>query len=137
MTRTVAASYIASFVSRAHFVDGDSARRVVGCLCDFLKSRLNIWEASQRPGEESHGMEMGDLNVFYAVAQAVFLIFCFRWRDLVSEHGEGHDEDELDVLNERTGGKWIKQLDILRRAVVSDLNPLKVRQCYKYLSPLL
>lgn len=137
VTRTVAASYIASFVSRAHFVDGDSARRVVGCLCDFLKSRLNIWEASQRPGEESRGMEMGDLNVFYAVAQAVFLIFCFRWRDLVSEHGEGHDEDELDVLNERTGGKWIKQLDILRRAVVSDLNPLKVRQCYKYLSPLL
>ncbi|KIO30179.1 hypothetical protein M407DRAFT_69422, partial [Tulasnella calospora MUT 4182] len=40
ITRSAAASYIASLVSRALFVDRDSARRTVGLLCDYLEGQL-------------------------------------------------------------------------------------------------
>lgn len=124
VTRTIAASYIASFVSRAQFVEGDSAKQVVACLCDFLRNRLEMFEAGQQ--EQSDGSEVDmkkeDLMIFYAVAQAVFLIFCFRWRDLLLEDGV----DELGAVHGSHGPIWMKELDVLKRIVVSELNPLKV-----------
>ncbi|KAE9409865.1 RNA polymerase I-specific transcription initiation factor RRN3, partial [Gymnopus androsaceus JB14] len=66
-------------------------------------------------------------TVFYAVAQALFLIFCFRWRDLL-EDGE---EEEVPMKGAKSEGggrgkKWMKQLDVVQRVVNSVLNPLKV-----------
>ncbi|KII95045.1 hypothetical protein PLICRDRAFT_98907 [Plicaturopsis crispa FD-325 SS-3] len=122
VTRAAAASYIASFVSRARFVDREGARRVVAVLCDFLRSHLDAWDAylrshSTAPGMAQHG-------VFYAVAQAVFLIFCFRWRDLLEDQGE----EELDELigHQAPAKKWMDQLSVVQRVVTSTLNPLKV-----------
>lgn len=121
VTRAAAASYIASFVSRAVFVDRDSTRQVVVCLCNFLNSRLDILDTVTQngatlPGHAHH-------NIFYAVTQAIFLIFCFRWRDLVQ------DQEELDELAGNVDGarsKWMPELAVLKRAVQSELNPLKV-----------
>lgn len=120
VTRAAAASYIASFVSRAVFVDKDSTRQVVACLCNFLNNRLDILDAVTQSG--ANLPSLAHHSVFYAVTQAVFLIFCFRWRDLM------HEEEEVDELaGAGEQGKWMNELAVLKRAVQSQLNPLKVR----------
>ena len=120
VTRAAAASYIGSFVSRAQFVERDGARRVVGVLCEFLRSHLEGFEGMVREGVVPG---MAHHSVFYAVAQAVFLIFCFRWRDLLEEEDGG--EDEL-IGGGKAGKKWMVELGVVQRVVMSDLNPLKV-----------
>jgi RNA polymerase I-specific transcription initiation factor RRN3 len=71
---------------------------------------------------------MAHHSIFYAVSQAIFLIFCFRWRDLEEEPEEG---DEL--LGMSPGKKWMPELEVVQRVVTSPLNPLKVRSS-KFLS---
>ena len=122
VTRIAASSYISSFVSRATFVDKESTRNVVSVLCDFLTSRMDALDHTLRVGGELSGTYCG---MFYAVCQAVFLIFCFRWRDLIEDQAE--DVDELAELHAgRPAKKWLPRLYVLERAVSSLLNPLKV-----------
>ena len=122
VTRVAASSYISSFVSRANFVDRESTRNVVSVLCDFLTSRMDAIDHTLRVGGELSGAYCG---MFYSVCQAVFLIFCFRWRDLVEDQVE--DVDELVELHAgRPAKKWLSRLYVLERAVSSLLNPLKV-----------
>ena len=170
LTRAAAASYIGSFVSRATFVDREGARRVVGVLCEFLNAHLESVEQALRAGWGAapsggggDGMSssflattttaQGQHTVFYAVTQAVFLIFCFRWRDLVdNEEDMGDDDDDqlklyLDSNGMITGrtrklissnkSKWMPELGILKRVVVSVLNPLKVNFYFYYSIPFL
>lgn len=111
VTRVAAAGYVASFISRAKFVDAGMTRKVVGLLCRFLEEQMDALASGVSAG--------GDLPVFYAVAQAVFYIFCFRWKDLMDEG----DEDDL-VLD--TGRRWMLGLETIKRAVGSSYNPLKV-----------
>ncbi|KAI0316206.1 RNA polymerase I-specific transcription initiation factor RRN3 [Amylostereum chailletii] len=117
VTRAAAASYLASFVSRATFVDRESTRSVVKIVCNFLRSQLDVFEGvglvyDTKPAPSS---------VVYAVTQAMFLMFCFRWRDLQ----EDTDADEFDMA---TGGgrKWMTELNVMQRIVTSALNPLLV-----------
>lgn len=106
--RAAASSYIGSFVSRAQFIDREGARRAVKVLCAFLGAHLDAVEASNA--------DSNNHSVFYAVVQSVFLVFCFRWRDL---------QEEPD---EQTMGRkiWISELGVVQRVITSDLNPLKV-----------
>ncbi|KAJ7068647.1 RNA polymerase I-specific transcription initiation factor RRN3 [Mycena amicta] len=119
VTRAAAAAYIGSFVSRASFVDRDGARRVVGILCEFMRSHLDAAEENIRSKAPATSTS-AQSGVFYAVAQTVFLIFCFRWRDLLE------DEEEGDELVSKSGKKWIPELAVVPRTVQSVLNPLKV-----------
>lgn len=124
VTRIAASSYISSFVSRATFVDKESTRNVVSVLCDFLSSRMDAFDHTLRVGGELTGT---CCRMFYAVCQAVFLIFCFRWRDLIEDQVE--DVDELVELHAgRPARKWLPKLYVLERAVSSLLNPLKVKR---------
>lgn len=125
VTRAAAASYIGSFISRAAFVGREDARRVVGVLCEFLRAHLEGVEEMIRIGGVASSAGMAQNSVFYAVVQAVFLIFCFRWRDLLEEEDEG-GEEMLIGSGEKGGKKWIPELKILQRVVNSILNPLKV-----------
>ncbi|KAF9077097.1 RNA polymerase I-specific transcription initiation factor RRN3 [Rhodocollybia butyracea] len=139
VTRAAAASYIGSFVSRARFVDREGTRRVVGVLCQFLKVHLDGVESilksatltsnNSRAATEALNV-IGDQNtVFYAVTQALFLIFCFRWRDLLEDDEEDGDITAVrfrDSKNGAAGKKWMKELDIVQRVVNCVLNPLKV-----------
>lgn len=106
--RAAASSYIGSFVSRAQFIDREGARRAVKVLCAFLGAHLDAVEAGNA--------DSNNHSVFYAVVQSVFLVFCFRWRDL---------QEEPD---EQTAGRkiWISELGVVQRVITSDLNPLKV-----------
>jgi RNA polymerase I-specific transcription initiation factor RRN3 len=124
ITRAAAVSYIASFVSRAQFVDRQSTRNVISVLCDFLSGRLDGLEVVIRGGGE---LSMAQCTMFYAITQAVFLIFCFRWRDLLEEQAD--DVDELSGSAVVGGGpvkKWMRKLDVIQRVISSELNPLKV-----------
>jgi RNA polymerase I-specific transcription initiation factor RRN3 len=157
LTRAAAASYIGSFVSRATFVDREGARRVTAVLCEYLRTHLEGVEADLR-ASMAFGTGSGSMNissnvaaaigailasgqhaVFYAVAQAVFLIFCFRWRDLVGGDDDDDDDElalDLDLdVGSRMGqvkigpvskDKWMPELAVLKRVVSSVLNPLKV-----------
>ncbi|EIN10498.1 RNA polymerase I-specific transcription initiation factor RRN3 [Punctularia strigosozonata HHB-11173 SS5] len=123
VTRAAATSYVASFVSRARFVDQDGTRKVVALLCNFLKSQLDMFEAVEQTGI---GLPSGaHQTVFYAVAQAVFLIFCFRWRDLLAITEEDVDETH-ESAPPMSSSKWMSELDVMQRVVQSSLNPLKV-----------
>ncbi|KAL1709179.1 RNA polymerase I-specific transcription initiation factor RRN3 [Schizophyllum commune] len=113
VTRAAAASYIGSFVSRARYVDREAARRVVAVLCGFLGAHLDAIADT-----DTYTTSAAENTVWYAVAQAVFLIFCFRWRDLL--------EDEELVLEELGTRKWMPALDVLHRVVNASLNPLRV-----------
>lgn len=150
LTRAAAASYIGSFVSRATFVDREGTRRVVSVLCEYLRSHLDGVEADVRlglgfgTGSVSSGtnaaatisaiLASGQHTVFYAVTQAIFLIFCFRWRDLLGSDDDVEEDSyieldlDLDGRSRKASGKdkWMPELAVLKRAVGSILNPLKV-----------
>lgn len=113
VTRVAAAGYVASFISRAKFVDATMTRKVVTHLCRFLEGQMDDFASGGGGGGQ-------DLPVFYAVAQAVFYIYCFRWKDLLDEN----DEDEIVI---DTGRRWMMDLETIKRAVSSSFNPLKVR----------
>lgn len=98
-------------------------------LCVFLKRELELYE------EQKEAVHISYFTPFYCVAQAVFLIFCFRWRDL-KEGGVGEDDDEgkeedtdelglnVDLSAEKTRvSSWIKELDVMQQVVVHPLNP--------------
>ncbi|KAK0523929.1 DNA independent RNA polymerase I transcription factor [Tilletia horrida] len=104
--RKAAASYVASLVSRASFIGTLHTRAVVLNLCAFLDAYLEQYalacaHASAQglsfgPGLALDGGNGGGVGmaggppppgspvheVFYSIAQALFYIFCFRWRDL-------------------------------------------------------
>lgn len=127
VTRAAAASYIGSFVSRATFIDREGTRRVVAVLCEYLKAHLDAVEEMLREDALGSG-SVRPHTVFYAVTQAVFLIFCFRWRDLLEDE-EGEEELLLEGPS-KTGRKWISQLNIMQRVVSSILNPLQVSRFF-------
>ncbi|KAF8735458.1 hypothetical protein AX14_002038 [Amanita brunnescens Koide BX004] len=135
VTRAAAASYIGSFVSRAKFVDRLTTRHIVGVLCEFLRAHLDaVDEAVRELGTTaitgdggSGGVGRAQNIVFYAVTQAVFLVFCFRWRDLLEDAEVQDDEGiSIPVSANMAGKKWLPGLSVLQRVVTSVLNPLKV-----------
>jgi RNA polymerase I-specific transcription initiation factor RRN3 len=114
VSRAAAASYVASFVSRAMFIGREEARGAVRVLCRFLEHQVDVLEGGGGGGGGDDAVPPG---VFYAVSQAVFLIFCFRWRELV----EGIDDGEQDSKR-----MWMVELSIVQRVVACPLQPLKV-----------
>lgn len=130
VTRSAAASYIASFVSRAKFVDQGGCRKVVGLFCDFLASHVAATEeylkSSSKLEREAMLSNVDKHSVFYSVCQAVFLIFCFRWRDLLEDLLEEENTGYHSSPNAKARNKWIKPLSVVVQVVTSPLNPLKV-----------
>ncbi|KAK2466017.1 hypothetical protein APHAL10511_001659 [Amanita phalloides] len=142
VTRAAAASYIGSFVSRATFIDRWTTRHVVNVLCEFLRAHVDVVDETVRTwgiASLTHdggngGVGRAQNTVFYAVAQAVFLIFCFRWRDLLEDSDVQDDDAEVwkehagsaSVSASMTGKKWMPGLNVLQRVVTSVLNPLRV-----------
>ncbi|GAA5846646.1 hypothetical protein JCM5353_000745 [Sporobolomyces roseus] len=127
VTRVAAAGYVASFVARAKFVDVAMSRKVVRHLCQYLEGQMDDFARSGGGGNRLAGGGGGggqELPVFYAVSQAVFYIFCFRWKDLLEE--EEDIDDEVGLLGLDAGRKWMMGLETLKKAVNSSFNPLKV-----------
>ncbi|GAA5895203.1 rDNA-binding RNA polymerase I transcriptional factor [Sporobolomyces salmoneus] len=124
VTRVAAAGYVASFVARAKFVDSGMTRKVVRHLCQYLEGQMDDFARFGGNGTGRGGIGGQELPVFYAVSQAVFYIFCFRWKDLLEE--EEDIDDEVGLLGLDAGRKWMMGLETLKKAVSSSFNPLKV-----------
>ena len=149
VSRIAAASYIASFVSRAKYIDDQQTRTVVGYLTAYIDGILDEVRVDPQAVVSSNG-----LAVFYTVCQALMMIFCFRWKALQSETSRHESEHATEPLpsfaddmemDEEEGGMgdqgndepdWIPDLKILQKAIHSQLNPLmvgtppKFYQCY-------
>lgn len=133
--RVAAASYVASLVSRAKYINKRDARTVMLNLCAFMEAHLDAY-GSGLLGSTAYMQRMDDSTVvgpnslFYAVCQACFYIFCFRWRDLQLGASEGDDEGEGDGSEaddahpSPMAPKWCEGMDVIKRAIMSNLNPL-------------
>ena len=118
--RVAATVYIGSVVCRARFVTDEQARQVITYLLAYLDGKM-------RQARPTKGAD--ELPLFYAVCQAVMLIFCFRWRAFTSEKEGENLLGEMEMDEESEGGvenKWMRDLEVLQRAITSDLNPLLV-----------
>ncbi|KZO98068.1 RNA polymerase I-specific transcription initiation factor RRN3 [Calocera viscosa TUFC12733] len=122
VVRLASVSYVAGFVSRANCVNRENTRRVVSLLCEFLARRLDVDDDDPTDNRSA---------TFYAIAQAIMVIFCFRWRDLQQNSSEEvPDADEEDFPSSSRAGLWMPELSVMQRAVTSPLNPL--RYCFKH-----
>lgn len=119
MARVGAASYVASFISRAEHIDSLNARAVVGVLCDYLRDTVDRVEELES-ADPNFAPIVSQYALFYAIAQAIFLIYCFRWREL------GEDPDVLLVEGDEYPKMWMPELLVVQRAIMCALNPLKV-----------
>ena len=119
--RLAATVYIGSIVCRARFVSDDQARQVMAYLLAYIDGKLQ----QKRPAKSFE-----ELPLFYAVCQASMLIFCFRWRAFSSEKESdsvlGEMEMDGESVDETGESKWMQDLEVLQRAIFSDLNPLLV-----------
>jgi RNA polymerase I-specific transcription initiation factor RRN3 len=95
----------------------------MGVLCRFLQNQLDTFDAASQSGAVLPGV--AHYSVFYAVSQAVFLIFCFRWRDLLVDIQEDYTDD-ISGGGVKPVRKWMAELGIVQRMITSPLNPLKV-----------
>nr|XP_018262221.1 RNA polymerase I-specific transcription initiation factor RRN3 [Kwoniella dejecticola CBS 10117]OBR84379.1 RNA polymerase I-specific transcription initiation factor RRN3 [Kwoniella dejecticola CBS 10117] len=126
--RIAATVYIGSAVCRARFVSDDQARTVLTYLLAYIDGKLH----QSRMANKRETID--ELPLFYAVCQAVMLIFCFRWRAFTLSASKEHDnilgdlelegDESIDGDEGGNDNKWIGDLDILQRAITSELNPL-------------
>lgn len=139
LTRMASASYLASFLSRAKFIDSSTIKGAVGLLCEWLDDQLHLVSPSPTssgflpgPGRirgSSSSLGPNQFAVFYSVTQALLYIFCYRWKDLLVEEEEDPDEDMLlNTLDGSTGRKWLPELHAIKKAITSSLNPLKASE---------
>lgn len=145
--RVAAASYVASLVSRARYISPKDCRAVMLNLCAFLEAHLEVHAlaaATQQQQQQGQSAITGPHAVFYAVTQAAFYIFCFRWRDLRIDLDDGASDGQLATsfsssvgvspspapaapvaaTMSASGAKWSEGLSVLQRAITSALNPL-------------
>ncbi len=144
--RIAAASYVASFISRASYVTDEQTRTVVRYLTAYIDGVL----ADAKNNPTILLQQMGSLQIFYTVCQAVMMIFCFRWQALRNQEKnrvesspalsavddvfvqdmelEGEEVMEATPASsaKETKGKWMDEMDVLHGAIFGPLNPLLV-----------
>jgi len=126
--RMSAAFYLGSFIARASHITSDDVYQVGTSLMSFIeRQRLQFEPRSSGPNVKAYGP-------YYAAFQALIYIFCFRWRDLLSDPedyqiGDTEEENEDELLNAlQTGAlQWMPNIrSVLNSNAISILNPLKV-----------
>lgn len=128
LIRQTAASYLASFVARGIHVPAS----IVQDVFDYISLQLSELRSQSISGY--CGPDPHRYGTYYALCQALFYIFCFRWRDL-----QVSIEDDITpsprsalYLNERDDGLFEqpKFLPIVKETLLlhcfKGLNPLKV-----------
>ena len=101
ISKGITANYIASFVSRASFLDSASVIWSFLLLLEWTDSYLATYE------EKLYNIEKH--CVFFSVSQAILYVFCFRHKQILQDP---------DI--------WYQIQNSLSKLVNSTLNPLKV-----------
>ncbi|KAI5295632.1 hypothetical protein KEM52_000764 [Ascosphaera acerosa] len=120
--RQYSAAYLASFVARGAHVSSEVVRDVFQLLGGHMQQLRSDYEAAN--GGHIAGPDLRRYAPFYAIAQALMYIFCFRWRDLTTAAVEGHIPLDALELDDVVFPPAIR--DVMHAAVFSRLNPLKV-----------
>ncbi|SPN96979.1 related to RNA Polymerase I Transcription Factor Rrn3 [Cephalotrichum gorgonifer] len=115
-----AVAYLASFLARGAHIPAYIIQDVFKRLLQCLERRRAAYEKS------CQGPNITKYYSYYALCQATFYIFCFRWKDLVvsvPEHVE--PEDPLSYVGlDLDWGENTRR--ILKNNAHGKLNPLKV-----------
>lgn len=117
--RQSASAYLASFVARGAHVKPHVVRTVFDVIGTHLEEI--------RLGNEltCRGPDLRRYGTYYAMAQALIYIFCFRWRDLCDSTDILEDDDPLAFIGQAL--EWMPGMkDVLYRNIYSKLNPLKI-----------
>ncbi|KAF2147422.1 uncharacterized protein K452DRAFT_293846 [Aplosporella prunicola CBS 121167] len=118
--RLAAAAYLASFIARGAHVPASTVRDVF----DILGRHLDHFRYTQEAN--CKGPDLRRYGGYYALAQALLYIFCFRWRDLIISNTDQYPDDE-DILYEGGEVTWSPGIkEIMTRNIYSKFNPLKV-----------
>ena len=135
IVRQASASYLASFVARGLNVSAPIARDVF----DYISTQLTILRSQYLP--QCRGPDPRRYSLYYALAQALFYIFCFRWRDLTASSSSSSDHltpsppstlfsTDNTANNDEDSGRHPAFLpgirDALTQNVFCSLNPLRV-----------
>lgn len=131
-TRVKAAQYVASFVARARGIHPDQLRAVVSMLGDWLTRYVQERELEVTT-HANLGLGMARFRVFYAVAQALMYIFCFRRHQLKSSSlTDSNNNNDIIIMGDNdidSGSAWVGELDeLFRRLIVTKFNPLRYCQ---------
>ena len=123
--RLTACAYLSSFVARGSHISSASVRNIFSSLCQYLE------EMRRRYTPNCRGPDRRSFSLYYAVAQAILYIFCFRWRDLVtgasSPDPDSEEFSEEDTLAEGRDLAWVPGIkEIMTQNIYCRLNPLKV-----------
>jgi RNA polymerase I-specific transcription initiation factor RRN3 len=114
--RMIAASYIGSFTARAATLTREHVRMLTRMMLQAINDFLD-----DQQFDRSHARDtVKRFGVFYAMVQALFYVFCFRWSEL---RGSSDAEPE-DVLTETS---WLPGLQCTIERAISNpiLNPLR------------
>ncbi|KAF2090942.1 RNA polymerase I-specific transcription initiation factor RRN3 [Saccharata proteae CBS 121410] len=118
-TRVAASAYLASFFARGAQVPAETVRNVF----TIVASQLDAFREKHDP--MCKGPDLVRYGPYYALAQALFYIFCFRWRDLLSETDDDQEID--DLIHEGKDLPWVHGIkEFTMRNIYSRLNPLRV-----------
>lgn len=118
--RQSAAAYLASFVARGAHISSEVVRDVF----DLLGTHLNTLRLDYEPS--CRGPDLRRFGPFYSTAQALLYIFCFRWRDLTTAAVDGDTPEQIDDLEPEDITFPPSIREVLQKAILSKLNPLKV-----------
>ena len=123
--RIAACAYLSSFVARGAHIPPSSVQDIYGIFCRFLDEMRLRYDTDCRAPDRLR------YSVYYAVAQALLYIFCFRWRHLVvgstTPELDTEDFNEDDTLAEGRDLAWLPGLkETLTLNIHCHLNPLKV-----------
>merc|ERR1711988_397563 len=101
--RANCASYISSFTARAKFISPSLTKQVLEKLVAWCHQYLD--EFDDGPDAEKHA-------VFYSANQAIFYIFCYKFKNLMNPSSDLQSRNYLESLR-------------LHRLISSTLNPFK------------
>lgn len=118
--RQSAAAYLASFIARGAHIPSSLVRKTFNEMSAQLVEMLDKYDAACR------GPDLRRYGSFYATAQAVLYIFCFRWRDLTTASIEGDSPQQVDELEPSQIAFPPNVKDTLSKVIYSRLNPLKI-----------
>ncbi|KAF7718980.1 Uncharacterized protein PECH_004079 [Penicillium ucsense] len=118
--RQSAAAYLASFIARGAHIPSSVVRQT------FNEMASQLVDMHEKHDPACRGPDLRRYGAFYATAQAVLYIFCFRWRDLTTASIAGDSPQEVDELEPSQIAFPPHIKESLSKVIYSRLNPLKI-----------
>ena len=126
IVRISAAAYLGSFTARAAHMPSNTVLSIFSSLSVYAeRQRKDLGPACRDPGAPKY-------SVYYAAIQALLYIFCFRWRDLLSDTPNSSlDLDDEDLALDLEHGNHLPWSPGLKpffstHLLGNRLNPLKI-----------